>query len=584
MRSDRLYYLMITMASVLVVLLPACKKKTSGDPVLDPGGDTTVIPPAVDPPVANTIGFFLDNWQATSFPAPASFSDGIVPTHGNVIVKVDANDIITKIPPTLFGNNANTYMTQMVDQPVLLNHITNLDPGLIRFPGGNLSSVFFWNAEPGHPPADAPARLIDGATGNETDAGYWYGKNHDYWTLSTENYYTMLQQTGSQGVITINYGYARYGTGEDPVAAAAHLAAEWVRYDNGRTQYWEIGNESNGVWQAGNRIDVSNNKDGQPGIITGALYGAHCKVFADSMRKAAQEVGATIYIGMQLLEQQPPEWATNTDKGWNRGVLMASENSADYYIIHSYYTPYNTNSTAAEILLTPTAVTTHMMDYLKQNIPANGAVQKPVALTEYNIFAVGSRQMVSHVNGMHAVMVIGELMKNRYGMACRWDLANAWEDGNDHGMFSQGEAASGENKWQPRPSFYHLYFFQKMLGDRAVASTVTNGNGVYSYASTFSSGELAVAIVNTATTDQTARIEFDNFLPGNRYYWYALTGGDDHNEFSRKTTVNGQGPAGISGGPADYVSIKPYAAATDRQVKLHLPARSVVFVVVEGKK
>ena len=56
-------------------------------------------------------------------------------------------------------------------------------------------------------------------------------------------------------------------------ATAAHLAADWVRYDNGRTKYWEIGNEDNGTWEAGYRIDLHNNHDGQPQIITGDLYG-----------------------------------------------------------------------------------------------------------------------------------------------------------------------------------------------------------------------------------------------------------------------------------------------------------------------
>lgn len=561
-----------------------CKKNKPANPI-DPIDTTTVvIPPAVDPAVANTIDFFLNDWKAKSFTAPSSYNIAGIPANGNVIIKVDHNNILTKIAPTLFGNNANPYMTQITDQPVLVNHIKNLNPGLIRFPGGNISSVFFWNAAPGNTPADAPEKIIDGSNGNEINAGYWSGKNNDSWTLSTDNYYKTLQQTNSKGVITINYGYARYGTSDNPVAAAAHLAADWVRYDNGRTQYWEIGNESNGVWQAGNRIDVSKNKDGQPEIITGALYGTHFKVFADSMRKAATEVGATIYIGAQLLEQTPATWASNTDKSWNQGVLTATANGADYYIVHSYYTPFNSNSTATEILATPTTVTGHMMDYLKQNFTTHGAAVKPVALTEYNIFAVGSKQMVSHTNGMHAVMVLGELMKNKFGMACRWDLANAWEDGNDHGMFSQGEAASGESKWNPRPAFYQLYYFQKMLGDRAVGSTVSNGNGIVSYASSFSSGELSVAIVNTTATEQTARVEFDNFLQGSRYYWYTLTGSNDNGEFSRKTLVNGTGPEGIAGGPADYATLKPNSAAIDKQVKLTLPARSVSFVVIEKKK
>src|SRR5690606_41701275 len=108
-------------------------------------------------------------------------------------------------------------------------------------------------------------------------------------SASLDNYYAMLQQSGNQGMITVNYGYARYGTGKDPVATAAHLAADWVRYDNGRTQYWEIGYENYGDWEWGYRIDRTKNKDGQPEYVNGKLYAQHFKVFVDSMQKAAKE-------------------------------------------------------------------------------------------------------------------------------------------------------------------------------------------------------------------------------------------------------------------------------------------------------
>src|SRR5581483_6956919 len=323
------------------------------------------------------------------------------------------------------------------------------------------------------------------------------------------NYYNMLQQTNSTGIITVNYGYARYGTSANPVAVAAHLAADWVRYDNGRTKFWEIGNESNGTWQAGYRIDVSKNKDGQPEFITGDLYGRHFKVFADSMKKAAQQIGKTIYIGAQLLETAPQSWQTGTDKTWNQGVLTQAGTAADFYIVHSYYTPYNTNSTAADILATATSNTDAMMQYLAQNTQANNAPLKPIALTEYNIFAVGSKQMVSHINGMHAVLVLGELIKDKYGEASRWDLANAWDNGDDQGTFSAGDEP-GVAKWTPRPSFFHMYYFQKYFGDQMISSTVSGSADVVGYASTFSSGQAGIVIVNKGTTTQTVQVAFQN--------------------------------------------------------------------------
>lgn len=574
----------IALLSLGLLIATACSKNGNEkyDDEDDDSDTTEVVVVPKDPSLSPSIGLFMDTWTPRNFTAPA-YSEVTPPTSTAYVVNVDASTVITKIPPALFGNNSNPYMSQMVTEPVLMGHLTNLHPRIIRFPGGNISSVYFWNKQPGNPPADAPAKLLN-AEGYQTDPGYWYGGNTAAWTLSVDNYYSMLQQTGNEGIITVNYGYARYGTAADPVAAAAHLAADWVRYDNGRTKYWEIGNESNGTWQAGYRIDVSQNKDNQPEFVSGELYGRHYKVFADSMRKAAAEIGKTIHIGAQLLEHEPAFWATATDKQWNTGVLKQAGAAADFFIVHSYFTPYNTNSNPQEVLASAATVTKAIYDHVSSSISGNGATMKPIALTEWNIFAVGSQQMVSQVAGMHAVMVWGELMKNKFGMASRWDLANSWENGNDHGLFSQGEQASGETRWSPRPAFYYQYFLQKFLGDRCINATVSDSNAnISAYASSFTSGEVSVTLVNRAGTTQNVSLAFKNFNPGARYYWYELTGGEGSTGFSRKVFVNDAGPAGLAGGPANYTSLKAYAATTGNGVKIALPPMSVVNLVVENK-
>jgi hypothetical protein len=559
-------------------LAMACNSKEPVPDPVPPVVDTTKTP--VDPPVANTVGFFLDDWAPKTFTPPA-FVDVAKPVDANTTyVTVDAANVISKIPKTIAGQNSNIWMTQIVTEAPLMNHLTNLHPNVIRFPGGSISDVFFWNSQKNQPPADAPANLVD-ANGVSSAAGYWYGKNSESWTFSVDNYYTMLQQTGNQGLITINYGYARYGTGTNPVAAAAHLAADWVRFDNGRTKYWEIGNECNGTWEAGYRIKTSDNKDGQPEIVTGALYGQHVKVFVDSMKKAAQEIGKTIYIGAYILEKQPESWQTQTDKTWNSGYFSTSANKADYYVVHSYYTAYQTNAPADEILATASAVTGNIMDYLKTNIPAAGGIVKPIALDEWNITSQGSMQQVSFINGMHATILLNEALKNKYGLTARWDLANGWSGGNDHGLFNMGDEPN-VSKWNPRPAFYYMYYFQKMIGDRMVDASVTGSSYVNAYASSFTSGQKGVVLVNKSTSQQVALVTIKNAAVGSRYYWYALTGGTDNGEFSRKVYVNGQGPTELSGGPADtYTTIKTYSSSTTNGVRILLPAKSVVFAVVD---
>ncbi|CAM3644032.1 alpha-L-arabinofuranosidase [Mucilaginibacter galii] len=576
-----------------MLLLQACKKDKPGSsgggndpaPTADTGTGTAFTTKATDPSTASTVGFFMDSWQGKTFTTATSTTLAGKPGTGDVgtVVTVDLNQVTTKVPQYMYGNNMNAYMGQLTDA-TMLNHITNLNPGILRAPGGSLSDIYFWNAADGKAPADAPTQLTD-YQGTVSNAGFWYGKNTGSWTCSLDNYYAMLGKTNSTAILTVNYGYARYGTGPNPVQTAAHLAADWVRYDRGRTKYWEVGNENYGNWEAGYNIDQSKNKDGQPKYLTGDLYGQHFKVFADSMRKAAADVGAIIEIGAVMADA---EYSTNPTiiKNWNRQVLSKAGNSPDFYIVHSYYTPYNTNA-SPEIIL-PTAVTESkaIADYIKASATAAGVTQKPIALTEWNINSIGSRQMVSNIAGLHAVMVLGEVIKNGFGMASRWDMANSWDAGNDHGLLNNPFATPEPNAapWNPRPAFFYLYYFQKYFGDRMVP-TLTQGNAdVLSYGSTFNSGQAGVILVNKGTSAQTVAVKVNNYDIGNNYYYYTLNGGADNGSFSAQVMVNGQGPAsGGTGGPVNYTGIVPYSAAVTGGIRVTVPAYGAVFMVVAKK-
>ncbi|MVN23075.1 alpha-L-arabinofuranosidase [Mucilaginibacter arboris] len=581
MKKNRFKYIY---SCLFLLALVSCKKGSKDDIANNntTTTTTTTVTPQADAPVAKSIGFFLDDWAPKNFTAPA-FTDIAKPDNATVTINVDYSKVVTKVSKYLFGNNTNPYMSQIVTEPVLLNNIKTLSPNILRFPGGNISSVYFWNASPGNErPSDAPTTLYD-SDGNPTAASYWGGKKTDSWTLSLDNYYNTLQQTNSTGIITVNYSYARYGLSTHPDQMAAHLAADWVRYDKGRTKYWEIGNESDGPWQAGWKIDISKNKDGQPEIINGGLYGKHFKIFADSMRKAATEIGVQIKIGAQLVQTDPVNAWNAVDKTWNSGFFASAGDYADFYIVHDYYTSQS-NESAATILNSPVTESKAMMDWMNTTTTQGGVPLKPVALTEWNLFATGSKQMVSNVAGIHATMVLGELLKNNFGMASRWDLANGWSNGDDQGMFNQGDEPDGISKWGARPAFYYMYYFQKYFGDRMISSTVQNNADVLSYASSFNSGEAGIVIVNKGTSTQTINISLQNFVSGSRYYYYTFVGGNDNGEFSRKVYINGNGPDGAAGGPSNYLTLKANASTIQGGIKVLAPPRSVVFVVAEGKK
>lgn len=529
----------------------------------------------------DTQGFFLND----SKPKNAVFSQFIEyrqpASVATASVTINFKDTIGIVSKYLFGNNANTYMTKIIDQPDLLQYLRFLSPNIIRYPGGNLSNIFFWNALPGAKPADVPDTILYGDKRKLRAERFYYGRNESSTTLSVDNYYKMLQLTNSTGIICVNYGYARYGTSAHPVHQAAHYAADWVRYDKGRTKFWEIGNENYGPWQAGFKIDTSKNKDHQSALISGKLYGTHFKVFADSMRAAAREIHAEIHIGAVMLESSKQSRNGEIERNWNDGILGSAGNAPDFHIIHSYYTPYNQNSSAANILATAKKETEKMIVYLKSLSNVQGITPKPVALTEWNIFAVGSMQSCSYISGMHAAIVLGELAKNKYGMACRWDLANGYANGNDHGLFSKGDEP-GVPRWNPRPAYFYIYYFQKFFGDHIV-STKTDNDSILVYASTFSSGEAGIVLINTSNISQTVKLNLSNFQTGKRYYLYTLVGGTDNGEFSQQVFVNGKGPEYRAGGPKDIEKIKAYAITIKKEILIDAPPRSVQYIMVERK-
>ncbi|KIC94453.1 hypothetical protein [Flavihumibacter solisilvae] len=528
--------------------------------------------------VPATIGFFQDDWTEKRLSVPVSFTEvPAITDQPDHVVAVYPGEVITKIPNYLFGENANLTTTQYVTEPELVSNINDLDPSIIRYPGGSNSNLFFWNAADGERPADVPATLFSGSGASFTPQ-YYFGKSDKPETFSVDNYYSLLSQTSSKGMITVNYSYARYSTAPNPVAAAAHLAADWVRYDNGRTKYWEIGNENYGNWQAGYQINTADNKDGQPATISADVYGSHVKVFVDSMRKAATEIGKSIYIGAVLMEG---EYATSTDveRQWNVKTIQKVHNLVDFYSTHNYYTPFNTNSNSSYILYTVDYSTKVMQEYINQSFKSAGVSAKPIALSQFNINAVGAGQAPSFVNGMHSVMTQCEMLKNKLAVAARWTLTDTWDNGDSQGMFSMGDEPANPDKWTPRPVFYYQHFFRKILGDRMVkASTTSPTNDIAYYATTYSKRDVGMVIVNKQDNNRTIKIDLKNWGSANKVFWYTLQGGGDNGEFSRKVIVNGEGPEGDGGGPTNFKTIAPYTINGQSEILVKLPPRGMIFM------
>ena len=485
-----------------------------------------------------------------------------------VTVEVQAADTLAQVSPYLFGHAVAVWIGSRIVNPTVGEYLRQFAPTFIRFPGGSWADIFFWDS---HAP-DLPDSLINGTTG-ETELFYpQFGRGS--WPTTVDDYYRLREQAGgAQGLITVNYGYARYGTGPRPVEQAAHYAADWVRFDNGRTRFWEIGNENAGPWEAGWQIDTARNQDGQPEIITGALYGRHFRIFADSMRAAAAEIGATIYIGGQILHYDGTNSWNVADREWNEGFFREAGESPDFYVVHNYF---GANANASYLLSMPITEVANNMRFIQQDIAARDAAIRPVALTEYNMGSAGALATGSFIRGMQAVILFGELIENGYSLSARWLIANG-----EDGLFYDGDE-SGVPPWNPHPTFFYLYYMPRFVGDHLVATSSTSSD-VLAYASRFESGHAGIVLVNKGLNDEVVDVALRDQLVGDRFYQFSLTGGTDNGQFSQVVHVNGVGPSHPTArGPIDELEDIPARAyPIGRALRVEAPARSVQFVLIE---
>lgn len=502
--------------------------------------------------------------------------DAVIPPYENyartttvptVTLNIDYNDTVSEVSKYIFGNAVAVWVSPNINNPTVIGHLEKLMPSLIRFPGGSWSDVYFWNGNPGDLPTNVP-----NSEGVMEPLYPQFGSGH---SPTFSNYLNMRDQINAQGLVTINYAYARYGLSEKPAEQAAHIAAEWVRNDNGRTKFWEIGNESAGTWEAGWRIDTVANQDDQPLIITGELYGKHFNIFADSMRKAADEVGAEIFIGAQIIQYDGTNSWNIADRDWNEGVFREVGDTADFYVIHNYFGGIETNPTS--YLNTALSSINDMHTFIQQDIESKGAAKRPIALTEWNMSDDPGNVKSSVINGMQGVLAMSEMAKLGYGLSCRWLLAN-W---NTDGMFYHGDDASIP-AWNPRPDFYYLYFLQKYIGSYFLGSELTGSNDIKAYTTLFNSGRIGIVLVNKGATSQAVGINLQNTGFGSRYYHYTLTGGEDDPNYSKYVFVNDSGPEPTRWGPlANLENLKARSDTLIYPIKIHSPRYSVQYILIE---
>jgi len=487
---------------------------------------------------------------------PWSFQPG-----SPVQARIDTSRVLARVTVLHFGNNLNWWA-----RPSWLVADENVDKAIqagIRFwrwPGGSSSDNYHWDGNYGDHVVDHEGKDTLGM--------------HGLLAAKSADYVEFCKRTKSTGIVTVNYGMARYWD----VGRASDLAARWVRFFNVEhglgIKYWEIGNETYGLWEEGNSMP------NRP-RLTGTAYGRDFRVIAGAMKK----VDPDILVGAPAVAADGgDEW--HGHRFWMRDMLPEIADAADFLVLHDYFVwPYQQGGglrfvSADEIFASVSQVSEHKqaVDRMVARYTHRSAPW-PLLLTEFNVVNASTPETIALVSGLFTAEVVAEAIRAGYAGANLWDWNNGFDHtlGGDHGTLALGDPDVPDGT--PRPSYYALALYARAFGDTMVSSSSEDPR-VKVYASQHASGESGLVVVNEKPEPISIHLRvLGRSLRGTARAW-VLDGADPT---AKRVRWNGhEGPSG-GGGPFPLGPIPPYAARFDPRapVIIDLPPSSASGVVLD---
>lgn len=422
-----------------------------------------------------------------------------------------------------------------------------------RFPGGSSADFYFWNGDYGK-----YAKAYNGDDSARV-------KGEEY--LDFDHFMELCARSGSEPILTLNYGLARYGS----LKEAVDLATAWLRYAKAKgyaVHYVEVGNENYGNWEGGSEVPGR-------GRLSGEQYGKDFGAFAEALKAVdpAVKVGAVV-VG----DDGGDEWVGF--RWWDRGVMGEVKDSADFLVVHEYFLwPFDQ---AKNLKPLPDDLLLGNVDRvakLKANLDGmqDRYMHKrlPVALDEFNIVNGSPDVTIKAVNLAFTAGVLGEAASQGFATANIWDWTNGLDKklGGDHGLLANDDPEVPKDT--PRPSYYAYAIWQRAGGEELLHTEIVGP--LRAYATRHRDGRAGWVLINGSDEPLDLRLDLKGYHgDGKVNAWCAWAPG-----LASKTIFfnDAAGPAG-GGGPFPLDSLQPYVLqAKGGNLQLTLPPASVSALV-----
>lgn len=498
------------------------------------------------------------NTSGVRQPAVAMKAGGPWPWTGGrpVSLKIEPSRVLREVTPRHFGNNTSWWAGKSWTlDPDRLEKARQARLKFWRWPGGSASDEYLWD-------------------GNGVKWGQPEGKDsvhmNESWAASTDDFLSLLEQLGGEGIITLNYGIARYGKLE----TAVELAKGWVKDLNvdkhANIELFEIGNELYGPWETGHNVS------GKP-ELTGAMYGSDASVICGAIKSVDPKLKCG---AIAVAQDNGDEWTGY--KWWMRDLLPQIESSADFLIVHEYFAwPFQGDKfispsndaifkNAAKVKEDAEAIAAMTHKYTKRSQPF------PLALTEFNVLNGSVPQTLQLINGLFTAEVLGEAIAAGYFATNFWDWRNGYDPkygGGDHALLATKDPNVPDDT--PRPAYYAYAVFARAFGEQMLEASSSDPQ-VKVYASRFErNADLGLVLVNER--EEAARVTVSGQLGKTKLKGWVLSGSGLN---STRVSFNGvSGPEG-GGGPFPLDTVMPYELALSGNLELTLPPASLSGVVL----
>jgi len=420
----------------------------------------------------------------------------------NYSLKVNPNHVISTYDKAmLLGTNIGIYYEEShLMNFMMLQRLHDLNPGIIRMPGGSWSNELYWN---GNKVRLSEESYIDSKSwentikegGNPITVGFDTNRyKNERWEVDYSGYapgfrindnehhlsdyhgftdvlflHKFIRSFGAETMVTVNMG-----------TGTVEMAVEWVKWVKQRknyarepfdVKYWEMGNELDGNWEVGYYLP-----DGSE--MNAKEYIRRYKLFAKAMKQADPDikVGGSVASSMQLV--------------FIEALIKDTDAPIDFISFHTY--PSHNDEHDFVKMINEGAKINDAVAQIKTWLKTYRPQEKDhieIALTEWNIKVREDITTVDILNTLWSAAMLGEIAKAGIDIAIQWDLFSTTNTGG-HGLFNPKDPDMAA-----RSQYWAIYLWSRYMGNNMLETKLNVPDFVRAY-TTLDNDTISVMMIN----------------------------------------------------------------------------------------